>query len=121
MFLWRELWVVEHCDEDRSAPWAALSAQLGAYPALARRLDFVNAAAMRAAQALVALLALNLAVSAALAASEQYAGYRTAVALVAFVIPAARRAGAFERTARESHEQRVALPLWGWVRHVAVC
>ncbi len=113
VFLWRELWVVEHCDEDRTQPWAALSAQLAAYPSLAQRLDRANSAAAVAATALAAVMALNFAVSVALAGAEQYGGYRTAVALVAFSVPAARRVAAFAAVARESHAMRIALPLWG--------
>ncbi len=113
VFLWRELWVVEHCDEDRTQPWAALSAQLAAYPSLAQRLDGANSAAAAAAVALAAVMALNFAVSVALAGAEQYGGYRTAVALVAFSVPAARRVATFAAVARESHAMRIALPLWG--------
>ncbi len=111
IFLWRELWLIEHCDEDRAAPWAALSAQLGAYPSLAQSLDRVNTAAVRAASILAAALAVNFAASAALAAA-QWAGYRTAVTLIAFCVPAVRRVVAFRAAAVESADKRIALPLW---------
>jgi len=113
VFARRELWLLEHCDEDREAPWAALGAQLGAYPSLSRRLDAVNAAAVAAARALLLALAANLALTAALAGSTQQAvQYRTFVLLVALVLPAARRVAGYERTAAQAAADRLALPLW---------
>ena len=113
MFAWRELWLLEHCDEDREQPWAALGAQLAAYPSLARRLDTVNAAASWAARALLVMLAANLAITAALAAQTQAAvQYRTYVLLAALTWPAARRVSNFAATAWRAHAERLALPLW---------
>ncbi len=111
VFAKRELWLITHCDEDRAAPWAALAAQLSAYPALARALDAANASAVQAAVALAALLAGNVAATAALAATQQYAGFRTALLLALLPLPAARRLAAFGSVAREAHAQRLALPL----------
>ena len=113
VFAWRELWLLEHCDEDRDQPWAALGAQLAAYPSLARRLDSVNATASWAARLLLSLMAANLALSAALAAKTQEAvQYRTYVVLVALTWPAAMRVLGAAATAGRAHAERLALPLW---------
>ena len=113
MFAWRELWLLEHCDEDREQPWAALGAQLAAYPSLSRRLDTVNAAAQWAARALLLCLGANLALTAALAAETQEAvQYRTYVLLAALTWPAARRVAGYAATAAHAHADRLALPLW---------
>jgi hypothetical protein len=113
VFAWRELWLLEHCDEDREQPWAALGAQLAAYPSLSRRLDTVNAAAQWAARALLLCLAANLALTAALAAETQAAvQYRTYVLLAALTWPAARRVAAYAATAAHAYADRMALPLW---------
>jgi len=113
VFAWRELWLLEHCDEDREQPWAALGAQLAAYPSLARRLDRVNAAASWAARLLLTLTAANLALTAALAAKTQEAvQYRTYIVLVALTWPAAMRVFGAAITAGRAHSERLALPLW---------
>ena len=113
VFAWRELWLLEHCDEDREQPWAALGAQLAAYPSIARRLDGVNAFASWAARLLLVMIAANLALTAALAAETQEAvQYRTYILLSALTWPAARRVAAAVATAGKAHAERLALPLW---------
>jgi len=113
VFLWRELAIMDLCDEDRTAAWGALSSQLAAFPRLALRMDRLNGCALLAATGLAVLLACNWGASSALALHEQYAEYRTPVLLLALVTPAARRLCGFWVVARDSRDLRLALPLWG--------
>ena len=112
VFIWRELSLIDLCDEDRGAEWTHLSAQLSAFPRLGDRLDRLNGVTYYTAGGTLLVLTGNWVASAVLALSQQFADYRTPVLLVALVLPSARRMGSYCATAGESRRKRLALPLW---------
>ena len=112
VFIWRELSLIDLCDEDRGAEWTHLSAQLSAFPRLGDRLDRLNGVTYATAAVTLLVLTGNWIASAVLALSQQFADYRTPVLLVALVLPAARRLASYCATAGESRRKRLALPLW---------
>jgi len=111
----REVGLLQLCDEDRGAPWAALSAQLAAYPRAAARLDWLNWRAARAAGAQAALLAVNWALSCAAALRGGAGGppYRAPCVLLVLAAPAAARTARALALCRECGARRLALPFWG--------
>ena len=112
VFIWRELSLIDLCDEDRGVEWTHLSAQLSAFPRLGDRLDRLNGLTYGTAAVTLLVLTGNWIASAVLALSQQFADYRTPVLLVALVLPAARRLASYCATAGESRRKRLALPLW---------
>ena len=112
--IWREVGLLEICDEDRASPFAGLAAQLAAFPRLGARVDALNSRAARACAAQFIVLTVNWALCCAVALSGKGgAEYRTPMLLLAMMLPAASRLGRAWALCEECAARRMALPLWG--------